>query len=162
MAAEHVSDPNMWDDCVQEALIHTWLLRQKNPGRPEGYYNKAARRRIIEVAKTGFMTGMPRDQGKPVDPMRHRTRIHSLDAPVGEGGVWTLMDTIHDYDRDREVVLSMSPIPREEQEFCKSGKHRMAETRMGQGKGAQCGACKRERARERRIRMRQQTERTAA
>ena len=35
MAREHVDDPELWDDCVQEALINEWLLRQRKPDEPE-------------------------------------------------------------------------------------------------------------------------------
>lgn len=78
MAREHVDDPNLWDDCVQEAAIHVWRLQRRGIDHPPRYYHLAARRRIKEVAKRGTWTGYTSQQGRPVDPLR---RPHSsLDA----------------------------------------------------------------------------------
>lgn len=151
MAREQVDEPWLWDDCVQEAAIHDWQLRERKPGQTEAYYNKAARRRIVEVARTGLMTGMPTHQGHPVDPLRRRRRTLSLDAPLDEDASLTLLDTIHDYDSDREVPLTEGGawLP---QERCKSGRHLMSETRMGTGRSGRCRACWNKRRREARRR----------
>lgn len=78
MAAEHVDDRSIWDDCVQEAAIHVWRLQQRGLDHPPRYYHLAARRRIKEVAKRGTWTGHTGRHGRPMDPLR---RPHdSLDA----------------------------------------------------------------------------------
>ena len=161
MAAEHIRDINLREDCAQEALIHVWRLRQTNPGHPDAYYHKAARRRMREVAKTGFMTGMPSQQGGYVDPLRHRHKVFSLDAELGESGL-TLMDQIHDYDRDREVPCAgnekarggVSSTSFKPQERCNSGRHLMAETRGHRGGKGYCKACANEKRRTKRAERR--------
>lgn len=78
MAREHVDDPNLWDDCVQEAAIHVWRLRNRGLEHPDSYYHQAARRRIREVATRQTWTGYEGRHGRPIDPLR---RAHdSLDA----------------------------------------------------------------------------------
>lgn len=70
MAAEHVDDPSIWEDCVQEAAIHVWRLQQRGLNQSHGYYMQAARRRIKEVSKRGTFLGYTSQRGRPVDPLR--------------------------------------------------------------------------------------------
>jgi hypothetical protein len=70
MAREHVDDPNLWDDCVQEAAIHVWRLKRRGLEQSDGYYRLAARRRIKEVATRQTWTGYTSQRGRPVDPLR--------------------------------------------------------------------------------------------
>lgn len=70
MAKEHVDDRNLWDDCVQEAAIHVWRLRRRDPDHPDSYYHRAARRRIKEVATRQTWLGHSGRNGKPIDPLR--------------------------------------------------------------------------------------------
>lgn len=70
MAKEHVDDPGMWDDCVQEAAIHVWRLQQRGGDHTLAYYHRSARRRIQEVAKRQTWTGHGGKNGKPIDPLR--------------------------------------------------------------------------------------------
>lgn len=74
MAREHVNDPGMWDDCVQEAAIHVWKLQERGEDHPPAWYHKAARRRIQEVAQRQTWTGFQGHRGYPIDPLR---RPHS-------------------------------------------------------------------------------------
>lgn len=78
MAREYIEDRNLWDDCVQEARIHLWKLRQRGVPLSEAYSNKAARHRIMEVGRRQTWLGHSGRHGYPVDPLR---RAHdSLDA----------------------------------------------------------------------------------
>lgn len=70
MAKEHVDDPALWDDCVQEAAIHVWRLQQRGEDHPRPYYTKAARQRIKEVATRQTWTGYEGHRGKLIDPLR--------------------------------------------------------------------------------------------
>lgn len=70
MARENVDDPNLWDDCVQEAAIHVWRLRQRGGDEPDAYYHQAARRRIKEVARRQTWFGYQGRRGYPIDPLR--------------------------------------------------------------------------------------------
>jgi DNA-directed RNA polymerase specialized sigma24 family protein len=70
MAKQYVDDPNLWDDCVQEAAIHVWRLRQRPEAHPPAYYRKAARRRITEVAQRQTWFGYESHRGHPIDPLR--------------------------------------------------------------------------------------------
>ena len=137
MVRERVYDPAMWDDCAQEAMIHDWLTRQKHPGHKEAYYIAAVKRWIKKVAMTGQMTGMPSQRGSAIDPMRQRDRVMSLDAPIREDSAVTLMDTLHDYDPDREVIISGGERSRS-RVMCRADKHVMAKTRNQFGR---CEAC---------------------
>lgn len=149
MAREQVNDRNLHDDCVQEARIALWQasLKPISAGKKPAYFHSVARNAILDVSRRGLMTGMPRANGRYTDPMRRRGAVMSLDAPYGESG--TLMDTVHDYDRDREIPARMSG-DFAELEWCSKGLHLMAESRRGEGKKARCGECDRERHRARR------------
>jgi DNA-directed RNA polymerase specialized sigma24 family protein len=70
MAKDYVSDRSLWDDCVQEARIHVWKLRQRGVPRTEAYYNKAARNRIINMGSRQTWLGHSGHHGYPVDPLR--------------------------------------------------------------------------------------------
>lgn len=70
MARDHVDDRNIWDDCVQEAAIHVWRLKQRGEDHPPAYYHKAARMRIKEVAMRQTWLGHTGRRGVPIDPLR--------------------------------------------------------------------------------------------
>lgn len=78
MAKEHVEDPNLWDDCVQEAAIRVWQLQRRGGDHSQAYYHQAARRRIKEVATRQTWLGHSGRHGKPIDPLR--MAHDSLDA----------------------------------------------------------------------------------
>lgn len=65
MVKDHVYDRNLWDDCVQEAIIEVWMVKEKHPGKPQAYYNAVARRHIQRVSKTQlFLDAPPETCGK--------------------------------------------------------------------------------------------------
>lgn len=70
MAQEHVYDSNLWDDCVQEAVIHVWRMQERHPGKPKIWYNKCARSKIQEVGKRQKFFGQPARRGVSADPLR--------------------------------------------------------------------------------------------
>lgn len=70
IAKQYVDDPNLWDDCVQEAAIHVWRLRERGEDHAPAYYNKAARLRIREVASRQLFFGHPGRRNYPIDPLR--------------------------------------------------------------------------------------------
>lgn len=70
MVQEYVYDRNLWDDCVQEAAIHVWRMRQRHPDRTQAWYNKCARSKIQEVSTRQKFFGQPERRGVPADPLR--------------------------------------------------------------------------------------------
>lgn len=83
MAREHVDNKALWDDVVQEAMIHVWKLVERNPDHPAAYFHKCARTRIQEASKRQTWTGHTGVRGKLIDPLR---RSHwSLDQLTEDG-----------------------------------------------------------------------------
>ena len=41
MAREHVDNHSLWDDVVQEAIIHVWRLVERDPDHPAAYFQSA-------------------------------------------------------------------------------------------------------------------------
>lgn len=71
MAAEITADTWMYDDMVQEGRIEAWRVSARYPGKPNGYYMRAARRRMFAVGpRHRPMLGEPSQQGRQTDPIR--------------------------------------------------------------------------------------------
>jgi len=83
MALEHVDNRSLWDDVVQEAMIHVWRLVERDPNHSAAYFHKCARTRIQEVSKRQTWLGHTGTRGVPIDPLRRSH--HSLDRLVDDG-----------------------------------------------------------------------------
>lgn len=79
-AAERHSDPNDWQDLLNEARITIWEVLNRRPDAPPAYIHAATRQRLTEVATRGVWFGMEGHRGKAIDPIRRKDR-DSFDDP---------------------------------------------------------------------------------
>lgn len=84
--ARRISRLDNADDLAQEAMLEVAKVLQREPGKPDAYYTKAAKFSIFnKIRERENWTGSSRGNrgGQPVDPLRHGTS--SMDETFGEG-----------------------------------------------------------------------------
>lgn len=81
MAKELVPDRNLWDDCVQEAAIYVWQMRQQTSDKPQAWYNTCARYKIQEVGKRQRFFGQPEETCSKFMPRKKENCARVLNHP---------------------------------------------------------------------------------
>lgn len=117
-AAERTSDPNTFEDLINEGRIALWEVSQKRPDAPPAYYHAASGMRIKEVATRGLFFGQKGTQGRAKDPLRRRER-DSLDDPdfyevvVAAEVLEAVLLAYH----DGEILQAISGLPARQREY---------------------------------------------
>lgn len=112
VARNLTDDTNVIEDLVQEGWIKAWQVMQKQPGKPQGFYGVAARRRMQEILTGKYPLGSGHEgkkypdiytQGSPVDLNHEFLSIVSNPDPTGERCL-----AYHEKDI-REAVAKLTP-----------------------------------------------------
>jgi hypothetical protein len=118
-AAERGTDPNVWDDVLNEARITLWEVLVKHPDKPPAYAHRATGMRIVEVLTRGVWTGMEGHRGRAIDPIRRTDRDSFDDPDLGlEVAAADVLESVQLAYHHGEILQAIAALPANHRQYC--------------------------------------------
>src|SRR6478672_4836873 len=78
------ANPVLWDDLLQEALIHLWTIEARRPGFTRSWYLQSCKSHLLHYLAAG----------RSIDSMKRREgRVHSEEESDHESEFFELVDS---------------------------------------------------------------------
>src|SRR3989440_2775643 len=103
------SSPALWDDLLQEALIHLWMIEARRPGQTQSWYLQSCKYHLLHYLASGRSVDSVKREGGRLQTPEDSEDEEGL-SEQGDSGdsVFTLVSA-----RDIISLLSAQLVPRE-------------------------------------------------
>src|SRR5947208_12715438 len=103
------SSPALWDDLLQEALIHLWMIEARRPGQTKSWYLQSCKYHLLHYLASGRSVDSAKRHAGQIPPGRDAEGRDEFFEQVDSG------NTVLNWVSARDIISSLSPqlLPRE-------------------------------------------------